>query len=104
MLYTQITLSATIKYSFRPNGTSNSFSSRTFICMAAEVGSTVSVIDSRMSPLSKLDGTAHVYMHGLGGHTVNKLRKYDFGVVARLSPDIDILEIGINDLSFFQGE
>ena len=61
-------------------------------------------LDSRMSPSFKLDGTARVYMHGVGGHTVTKLRKYDFGVVARLSPDIVILEIGTNDLSFLPPE
>ena len=61
-------------------------------------------LDSRMSPSSKLDGTARVYMHGIGGRTITKLRKYDFGVVARLSPDIVILEIGTNDLSFLSPE
>ena len=43
-------------------------------------------------------------MHGIGGRTVTKLRKYDFGVVARLSQDIVILEIGTNDLSFLPPE
>ena len=61
-------------------------------------------LDSRMSPSFKLDRTARVYMHGIGGRTVTKLRKYDFGVVARLSPDIVILEIGTNDLSFLPPE
>ena len=61
-------------------------------------------LDSGMSPSFKLDGTARVYMHGVGGRTVTKLRKYDFGVVARLSPDIVILEIGTNDLSFLSPE
>ena len=56
-------------------------------------------LDSRMSASFKLDGTARVYMHGIGGRTVTKWRKYDFGVVARLPPDIVILEIGTNDLS-----
>ena len=37
-------------------------------------------LDSRMSPSFKLDGTARIYMHGIGGRTVTKLRKYDFGV------------------------
>ena len=39
-------------------------------------------------------------MHGIGGRTVRKVRKHDIGVVARLSPEIVILEIGTNDLSF----
>ena len=56
-------------------------------------------LDSCMSPSFKLDGTARIYMHGIGGRWVTKLLKYDFGVVARLSPDIVILEIGTNDLS-----
>ena len=61
-------------------------------------------LDSRLSPSFKLDGTARVHMHGIGDRTVTKLRKYDFGVVARLSPDIAILEIGTNDLSFLPPE
>ena len=61
-------------------------------------------LDSCMSPSFKLDGTAHIYMHGIGGRTVTKLRIYDFGVVARLSPDIVILEIGTNDLCFLPPE
>ena len=60
-------------------------------------------LDSRMSPSFKFDGTARVYMHGIGGRTVTRLRKYDFGVVARLSPDIVIREIG-TDLSFLPPE
>ena len=46
-----------------------------------------------------LEGTANVFMHGVGRRTVKKLRKYDLGVVANLSPDIVILEMGTNDLS-----
>ena len=61
-------------------------------------------LDSRLPPSFKLDETARDYMHGFGGRTVTKLRKYDFGVVARLSPDIVILEIGTNDLSFLPPE
>ena len=61
-------------------------------------------LDSRLSPSFKLDGTARVHMDGIGDRTVTKLRKYDFGVVARLSPDIVILEIGTTDLSFLPPE
>ena len=57
-------------------------------------------LDSRMSHSIKLAGTAPVYLHGIDGRTVNKLRKYDFGVVARLFSYIVILEIGTRDLSF----
>ena len=38
-------------------------------------------------------------MHGVGGRTVPKLRKFDLHVVKRLFPDIIILEIGTNDLT-----
>ena len=60
--------------------------------------------DARTSPTFKLDGTAQVYMHGIGGRTVRKVRNHDLGVVARLSPDIVILEIGTNDLSLLPPE
>ena len=63
-------------------------------------------LDSRMSPSFKLDGTARVYIHGIDGRTVTKLRKLrnPFRVVARLSPDIVILETGTNGLSFLPPE
>ena len=38
-------------------------------------------------------------MHGVGGRTGPKLRKFDMGVISNISPDIVILEIGTNDLS-----
>jgi lysophospholipase L1-like esterase len=60
--------------------------------------------DARMSPTFKLNGTAQVYMHGIGGRTVNKVQNHDLGIVARLSPDIVILEIGTNDLSLLPPE
>ena len=40
-----------------------------------------------------LCGSAVVHMHGVGGRTVGKLRKYDLGVVSGLCPDVLILEI-----------
>jgi lysophospholipase L1-like esterase len=43
-------------------------------------------------------------MHDIGGRTVRKMRNHDFGVVARLSPDIIVLEIGTNDLSLLPPE
>ena len=43
-------------------------------------------------------------MHDIGGRTVRKVRNRDLGVVARLSPDIVILEIGTNDLSLLPPE
>ena len=51
-----------------------------------------------------LEGTAEVLMHGVGGRTVTKLLAHDLGVVANLSPDIIILEIGTKDLSISQPE
>ncbi len=45
-----------------------------------------------------LQGTADIYMHGVGGRTVPKLRKFDLALIARVSPEIVILEIGTNDL------
>ncbi|CAB4037442.1 Hypothetical predicted protein, partial [Paramuricea clavata] len=46
-----------------------------------------------------LQGTAEIFMHGVGGRTVPKLRKMDMGVITRISPDIVILDIGTNDLA-----
>ena len=59
--------------------------------------------DARMSPTFKLNGTAQVHMHGTGGRTVRKVRNHDLGVVAHLSQNIVILEIGTNDLSATRG-
>jgi hypothetical protein len=58
--------------------------------------------DAQMSPTCKLNGTAQVYMHGIGGRTVRKVRNHDLGVVVCLSPDIVILEIRTNDLSLLR--
>ncbi len=60
--------------------------------------------DLRMSPSFKLEGTARVYMRGIGGRTVQKLRQHDLDEVSRLSPDIVLLEIGTNDLSYLRPE
>ena len=46
-----------------------------------------------------LKGTPVVFMRGMGGRTVPKLRIFDLHVVKQLSPDIIILEIGTNDLT-----
>ena len=48
---------------------------------------------------SAVQGTADIYMHGVGGRTVPKLRKCDLGVIAKLSPDIVILEQTTNDIA-----
>ena len=54
--------------------------------------------DPRADPNLKLCGTASVYLHGVGGRTVAKLRAFDLSVVQDLAPDILILEVGTNDL------
>lgn len=41
----------------------------------------------------------YIRMFGVGGRTVEKLRKYDLKSVTSLRPDIVLLEIGTNDLS-----
>ena len=56
--------------------------------------------DSRANISFNLLGTASVYMHGVGGRTVPNLRAFDLHEVKRLSPDIVILELGTNDLSY----
>ena len=43
-------------------------------------------------------GTVSVLFHGIGGCTVAKLLSSDLHVVARIAPDVLILEIGTNDL------
>ena len=45
-----------------------------------------------------LEGTATVHLFGVGGRTVEKLRRCDLHMVRRLAPDIVILEVGTNDL------
>ncbi|CAB3977697.1 Hypothetical predicted protein [Paramuricea clavata] len=60
--------------------------------------------DERAAKNFDLQGTAEIFMHGVGGRTVPKLRKMDMGVVTRISPDIVILDIGTNDLALAQPE
>lgn len=60
--------------------------------------------DSRASHDFMLNGTASVCLHGIGGRTVPKLCSFDLPFVRRHSPDIVILEIGTNDLSFSNPE
>ncbi len=58
--------------------------------------------DLCMSPSFKLEGTARVYMCGIRGRTVQKLRQHYLDEVLRLLPDIVLLEIGTNDLSYLR--
>ena len=54
--------------------------------------------DPRADGKFKRWGTVSVLFHGVGGCTVAKLLSPDLHVVARIAPDVLILEIGTNDL------
>jgi lysophospholipase L1-like esterase len=45
-----------------------------------------------------------IKLHGIGGRTVDKLVKYDFGYVQKFQPNIVILEVGTNDLPLMKPE
>lgn len=55
--------------------------------------------DSRAKSNFDLLKSAEIYLHGIGGRTVEKLHTHDVHFVRKLKPDIVILEIGTNDLS-----
>ena len=55
--------------------------------------------DSRAKADFDLGRSTQVYMQGVGGRTVQKLREYDMFDVEKVRPDIVILEIGANDLA-----
>ena len=57
-----------------------------------------SKFDPRTDGKFKRWGTVSVLFHGVGGYTVAKLLSSDLHVVARIAPDVLILEIGTNDL------
>ena len=46
-----------------------------------------------------LQGTADINMYGVGGRTVPRLRKFDLGVIMKISISIVSLEIGTNGLA-----
>ncbi len=54
--------------------------------------------DERAAIDFDLQGTADIYMHGVGGRAVPKLRKIDLELISKIYPEIVILEIGTNDL------
>ena len=56
-------------------------------------------VDRRVTVDLNLSRSAHVNYHGVGGRTVDKLNKFDLSEVACLTPEIVILEQGLNDLS-----
>ena len=47
--------------------------------------------DERTAINVGLLGTAEIYMHGVGGRTVPKLRRYDLGVISKM--DIEVFAI-----------
>ena len=47
---------------------------------------------------------AGVYLHGIGGRTVDKVFQYDLPFLKSQHSDIIILELGTNDLSFLSPE
>ena len=49
--------------------------------------------------MAKLSSLGYISFHGVGGHTIAKVRKFDLNIIRRLSPDIIILELGSNDLT-----
>ena len=60
--------------------------------------------DSRANTNFELSQSASIHLHGVGGRTVEKLKKFDLSVLETFKPDILLLEIGTNDLSRFKPE
>ena len=60
--------------------------------------------DSRASPSFALENDAVVRLFGVGGRTVPKLVRFDLHVVSEFRPDVVLLELGTNDLSFTSPE
>ena len=59
-------------------------------------------LSTRFHPPTDLNfnlSDATVCFHGVGGRTVHKLRTYDLHVVRHLKPNVNILELGTNDLT-----
>ena len=44
--------------------------------------------------MAKLSSLGSIRFHGVGGRTIAKFRKFDLGIMCRLSPDIIVLEMG----------
>lgn len=55
--------------------------------------------DTQLDSSFGLFGTAVVQLAGVGGRTVDKLRRFDLDIINSYKPDIVILEIGTNELS-----
>ena len=59
----------------------------------------LSNFDAREDVNFKVQGSALVHLHSIGGRTVANLWSFDLQVVTSISPDVVILEIGTNHLS-----
>jgi lysophospholipase L1-like esterase len=64
----------------------------------------VSHFDSRVKHNFNLASSEGVYLHGIGGRTVDKVFQYDLPFLKSQHSDIIILELGTNDLSFLSPE
>jgi lysophospholipase L1-like esterase len=64
----------------------------------------VSHFDSRAKQNFNLASSAGVYLHGIGGRTVDKVFQYDLPFLKSQHSDIIILELGTNNLSFLSPE
>ena len=49
--------------------------------------------------IAKLSSLGSIRFHGVGGRTIGKVRKFDLGIIRRLSPDIIVLELGSKNLT-----
>ena len=58
--------------------------------------------DARAARNFHLPESGRVSLYGTGGRTVEKLNKYNLSLLVKYKPDIVILEIGTNDLSFLK--
>lgn len=61
-------------------------------------------IDPRMDLNFGLEGDVSIRLSGVGGRTVEKLRRFDLSNISSFAPDILILEVGTNDLAHLAPE
>ena len=64
----------------------------------------VSHFDSRAKQNFNLASSAGVYLHGVGGRTVDKVFQYDLPFLKSQRPDVIILKLGTNALSLLSPE
>ena len=46
-----------------------------------------------------INASATIHWHGVGGRTIDKVRRFDLTEVERFKPDVVFLQIGTNDLT-----